>query len=98
MFPRKTYCIRVDGDGDEGPGHVDVQFRWTEWHLKEQKELTLVTTRSSGSSCHNLVELQNGVVGRAHGNLFIPSTLCGQAETEAGVSQEKLQENMEAAL
>lgn len=95
---KRIDCIRVDGGGDEGPGHVEVQFRWTEWHLKEQKELTLVTTRSSGSSCHNLVELQNGVVGRAHANLFIPSTLCGQAETEAGVSQEKLQENMEAAL
>ena len=99
-FERKRIdCIRVDGGGDENPGHMEVQFiRWTEWHLKEQKEFTLVTTRCSGSSCFNLVELQNDVVGRAHANLFIPSTLCGQSESEKGVSQEKLQENMEAAL
>ena len=92
-------CIRVDGGADEGPSHVEVQFRWTEWHLKEGRELTLVTTRNSGASCYNLVELQNGVVGRAHANLFIPSTLCGSAETETGgVSQDRLHENMEAAL
>ena len=38
--------------------------------LKEEK-FTLITTRNSGASCFNLVELQNGVVGRAHANLFI---------------------------
>lgn len=95
---KRVDCIRVDGGSDEGPSHWEVQFRWTEWHLKEEKEFTLLTTRNSGASCFNLVELQNGVVGRAHANLFIPSTLCGSAETETGVSQEKLQENMEAAL
>ena len=99
-FEGKTIdCIRVDGGADEGPSHLEVQFRWTEWHLTEGRELTLVTTRNSGASCYNLVELQNGVVGRAHANLFIPSTLCGSPETETGrVSQERLEENMEAAL
>ena len=70
-----------------------------EWHLIEGREFTLVTTRNSGTSCFNLVELQNGVDGRADANLFIPSTWCGSAETEPGrISQERLQENMEAAL
>ena len=92
-------CIRDDGGADEGPSHLEVQFRWIEWHLIEEKELTLVTTRNSGASCFNFVELQNGIVGRAHANLFIPSTLCGSAETQSGrISQERFQENMEAAL
>ena len=91
-------CIRVDGGSEEGPAHLEVQFRWTEWHLKEEKEVTLVTTRNSGASCFNLVELQNGVIGRAHANLFIPSTLTGSAETETGYSEQKHRENMEAAI
>ena len=36
-----------------------------EWHLIEGREFTLVTTRNSGTSCFNLVKLQNGVDGRA---------------------------------
>ena len=52
-------CIRVDGASDEGPGHEEVQFHWTEWHVQHQKIATLVTTRSSGSSFMNRVELQN---------------------------------------
>ena len=67
--------------------------------LHEGREFTLVTTRNSGASCFNLVELQNGVVGLAHANLIIPFTLCGSAETESGkISKERLQENMKAAL
>lgn len=53
-------CIRVDGAADEGPGHEEVQFYWTEWHMNHRKVATLVTTRSSGSSYMNRVELQNG--------------------------------------
>ena len=68
---KTTDCIRVDGSTDEGPSHLEVQFQWTEWHLIEGTEFTLVTTRNSGASCFNLVELQNGVVGRARANLFI---------------------------
>ena len=29
-------CIRVDGGGDEGPSHIEVQFWWTLRHLKNQ--------------------------------------------------------------
>lgn len=78
------------------PVHVEVQFRWTEWHLQQQKKFTIVTRRSSGSSCCNPVELQNGVIGRAHVNLFIPSTM--QPETVNDASRDKLWENMEAVL
>lgn len=70
-------CIRVDGASDEGPSHVEVQYWWTEWHVTQAKTVTLVTTRSSGSSYLNRVELQNGCLTRAHSNLFIPSTLHG---------------------
>ena len=39
--------------------------------------MTLVSSRSSGSSYLNRVELQNGCLALAHTNLFIPSTLGG---------------------
>ena len=42
-------CVRVDGAGDEGPVHEEVQFLWTLLHL-EKETAALVTTRSSGSS------------------------------------------------
>ena len=53
-------CIRVDGATDEGPSHEVVQYWWTEWHFRKKKAATLVTSRSSGSSYLNRVELQNG--------------------------------------
>ncbi len=31
-------CIQVDGAGDEGPGHVEVQFLWTEWHTFKRRK------------------------------------------------------------
>ena len=36
--------ICVDGAGDEGPGHEEVQYYWTLWHLEQEKLVTLVTT------------------------------------------------------
>ena len=45
--------------------------------LLRSKVATLVTTRSSGSSYLNRVELQNGCLSLAHSNTFIPSTLAG---------------------
>ena len=45
---------------------------------------TLVTTRSSGSSYMNRVELQNGCLTQAHSGLFIPSTLNGSCVKENG--------------
>ena len=54
-------CIRVDGATDEGPSHEAVQFWWTLWHFTQENVATLVTTRSSGSSYLNRVELQMDV-------------------------------------
>ena len=50
-------CIRVDGAGDEGPLHDEVQFMWTSRHLDKGSIATLVTTRSSGSNFLNNVDL-----------------------------------------
>ena len=75
--PKQIECVRVDGACDEGPGHDEVQFWWTLRHMEKRKLATLVTTRSSGSSYLNRVELQNRCLSRGHANLFIPSTLGG---------------------
>ena len=75
--PKLIECIRVDGGNDEGPSHEEVQFFWTARHIEIPTVTTLVTTRSSGSSYFNRVELQNGCMALAHTNLFIPSTLAG---------------------
>lgn len=45
--------IRVDGGGDEGPGHLEVQYFWAKRHLKQGSLVTLVTTRASGNSYLN---------------------------------------------
>ena len=66
-----NHCICVDGAGDEGPGHKEVQYYWTRWHLEQEKLVTLVTTRSSGSSYMNHVELQNGCLTI---ELIVPSS------------------------
>ena len=58
--PKRLECIRVDGATDEGPSHDEVKFLWAARHLKRGKLVTLVSSRSSGSSYLNRVELQNG--------------------------------------
>ena len=73
----KLDCVRVDGASDEGPNHEEVQFYWTKSHLNKGKVATLITTRSSGSSYLNRVELQNGCLSRGHSGTFIPSTMAG---------------------
>ena len=90
-------CIRVEGAGDENPSHDEVQFWWTLHHLKKKSIATLVTTRSSGSSYLNRVELQNGCLTRGHANLFIPSTLGGDPMETSTVNKEILQKNLELA-
>ena len=92
-------CIRVDGAGDEGPLHDEVQFIWTSRHLDKGSIATLVTTRSSGSSFLNKVELQNGCLALAHSNFFIPSTLGGSCFSSATgkVDKEKYTKNMDLA-
>lgn len=93
-------CIRVDGAGDEGPSHVEVQFLWAERHYQQPTRVTLVTARCSGDSFLNRVELQNGCLARGHANVFIPSTLCGAPYNKdtGDYDERKHCDNMEAAL
>lgn len=96
---KRIECIRVDGAGDEGPSHLEVQFLWTKHHLEKGSLATLVSARCSGCSYLNHVELQNGCLALAHANLFIPSTLNGSCmdSTTGEIDQQKLKENLEAA-
>lgn len=62
--------------------------------------VTLVTTRCSGSSFLNRVELQNGCLSLGHSNTFIPSTLGGSCvDQQTGTTNEaKLRENLHLAI
>lgn len=92
-------CIRVDGAGDEGPAHAEVQFMWTERHLEQEKVHTLVTTRRSGSSYLNRVELQNGCLAMAHSNIFIPSTIHGlKFGQSVSIDYQQLERNLDSAV
>ena len=101
-LPKSIECIRVDGASDEGPGHKEVHFYWTAHliHLSKGKIVTLVTSRSSGSSYLNQVELQNGCLSLGHANTSIPSTLKGSCvNPETGVvDNNKLKENLKVAI
>lgn len=97
MANRPIDCIRVDGASDEGPSHVEVQFHWTDRHVKHAKVATLVTSRHSGGSYLNRVELMNGGLSQAHANLFIPSTLSGSNYGRGGLDKVKLKQNLEIA-
>ena len=92
--------MRVDGATDEGPAHEEVQFWFTVRHLEEGRMASLLSSRSSGSSYLNRVELQNGCLSRGHANLFIPSTLGGSVIDQATgtVDQDRLRMNMELAM
>jgi len=93
-------CVRVDGAADEGPSHEEVQYYWTERHIHSRKVATLVTTRSSGSSYLNRVELQNGCLALGHPNTYIPSTLAGSClDPQSGmISEHKLKQNLSVAI
>ena len=98
---RKTkVCVRVDGGHDEGPTHKEVQFWWTCYHLDKASRVLILTTRDSGSSNKNRVELQNGCLAVAHSNLFIPSTLNGSClDSQSGnVDEGKLKQNLSDAI
>ena len=88
--PKSAWCVRVDGAGDEGPGHKEVAFLWAEKRLVENHYFTCVTSRHSGGSYLNAVELMNGCLAVAHSNLFIPSTLGGAVNTATGLVKTKL--------
>lgn len=76
-----------------------MQFWWTKRHLERPNHVTLVTTRNSGSSFLNRVELQNGCLAVAQANLFIPSNLNGECfDPDTGkVDKERLKTNMSQA-
>ena len=98
MKDKAVDCIRVDGAGDEGPSHHEVQFYWTERNFLLGKKATIVTTRHSGGSYLNRVEMQNGCLAIAHSNLFIPSTLTGPNITGQGLDYDRLATNLDVAI
>lgn len=69
--------MQVDGAGNGGPSQKEVAFLWAEKHLKQKHKPTCITTRYSGGSYLNEVELMNGCLAVAHSSLYIPSTLGG---------------------
>lgn len=83
----------MDGGADEAPSHAEVQFMWTERHLSKATECLLVTTRHSGGSYLNRVELLNGCLVKAHSNLLIPCTIGGPCN-----STEQLDKNLNLAI
>ena len=95
---KEIECIRVDGGGDEGPVHQEVQYWWTERHLIKETKAIMVTTKSSGSSYKNRVELQNGCLALGHANLFIPSTLNGSCMVSGQVDDDLLCKNLDSAI
>ena len=96
---KEVECIRVDGSFDEGPAHQEIQYWWTLRHLQKGTRALMVTSRSSGGSYLNRVELQNGCLALAHANVFIPSTLHGSCRSESGqINQSLLHKNLEAAI
>ena len=97
--PKEVEFVRVDGDHDEGPSHCEVKYWWTAHHLRAQTVATMDTTRNSGASYKNRVELQNGCLALGHANLFIPSTLNGSCLRDDGkVNETKLKENLSSAI
>ena len=65
-------CIRVDGGADEGPVQEEVQYLRTKRHLETKSLSTLVSTRNSGVSFKNRVELpENGCLALEHANTFV---------------------------
>lgn len=70
-------CVRIDGAADDGPSHEEVQFWWTARQIVKCRQITLVTTRSSGSSYLNREELQNGCLSFGHASTFIHLLLQG---------------------
>ena len=71
----------------------------TERHIQSRKAATLVTTRSSGSSYLNRVELQNGSLALGHYNAYIPSTLADSCiDPQRAICEDKLKCNLSIAI
>lgn len=59
----------------------------------------MVTSRNSGTSYRNRVEIQNGCLALGHANLFIPSTLNGSClDNSGGINREVLENNLNSAI
>ena len=50
----------------------------------------MTSSRNSGASYRNRVELQNGCLALAHANMFIPSTLNGSCNGQGGRVDEEM--------
>ena len=87
----------MDGAGDECPYHEEVQFMWTIRHIFGPTIATLVTSRSSGSSYLNKVELQNGCLALTHANSFYTIGGSCMDTTTGKVDKNKYVQNMELA-
>ena len=67
--------------------------------LTAESVATMITTRNSGASYKNRVELQSSCLALALANLLIPTTLNGACLINDGkVNQTKLKENLSSAI
>ena len=57
-----------------------------------------MSTRNSGASFRNRIELQNGCLALEHANTFIPSTLNGSCVQNGKVSEEILKKSFDSAV
>lgn len=94
---KSTWFVREDGEGNKGPSYKEVDFLWTEKHLNQNHHFTCVTTRHSGGSYYNPVELMNGCFAVAHSNLYIPSTLGGRIHNAQRLDEDQLKRNLHLA-
>ena len=91
-------CIRVNGGGDEGPVHEEVQYWWTKRHLLKKTKAIMLSTRSSSSSYKNQVEFKMDAWPLGRANLFLPSTLNGSCIISGKVDDEILCKNLDSAI
>ena len=97
---KRIEAIRVDGGADEGPMHLDIQFWWTERHLKNPTEVTILTAHESGGSYKNIKgKGQNGCLAMGQANLFIPANSHGSPRCEDCASDKNtVKQNLESAI
>lgn len=88
---KQIECVRTGSGSDEAPHFEEIQFWWTKRHFEKPTAVHLVTSRHSGGSNLNRVELQNGCEVKAHASLFIPSTLNGFNLDKSGKRETYLQ-------
>lgn len=81
FISRKGAVKRVCGD--EAPCYDEVSFGG-QGDMEKPTVVQLVTSRQSGGSNLNRVELKNGCEAKARAGLFIPSTLNGSNQNEHG--------------